>query len=201
MIPPIDRLIERFLKSILHARRDSFINKKMGCVETEYPLLTEEQKAEIRTKLEEEIVRIYPIVDASILRANIIKARYYFWFIATVATLYVGSTREFSSKEALNLFAPLATSVPVWLASWGTIPIFYNLRIEGAMDSAVAKYMHDTARAGRGNAPAPALDTSIPIPEEERGVPLTRFSVFPAATDEAREGEALLELGRGATFS
>ncbi len=55
MMPPVDKVIERFIKSVLQAKRDSFIEQAMSRVEETHPHLTPEQTAELRLKMQDEI--------------------------------------------------------------------------------------------------------------------------------------------------
>lgn len=144
MIGPIDRLIRFFLKNHLHRRRKAIINNALSRFKTHYPDACVEDILELKGRFKFEAIRIYKVVDQAILEANLKRARYIFWFMAVFSTLW-GIYGGFSGEIISSYFSPLVMASLAWFVSWATIPILYNGRITGAMNSITAVFVHENS--------------------------------------------------------
>lgn len=156
MIGPIDKLITRILRRVMHKRREKVIEQKI----TDYLLthqLDEASIIELNEKLQLEAMRIIAIVDESILSERIKRARYTFWVTAIIGTVVVVALASYPVTTSLApFFAPLIAAFVAWAVSIGTIPISYIKRVQGAMDSAIVMFELERAkRAEKGEAPEP----------------------------------------------
>ena len=153
MIGFIDKKIGNFLLRILHNRREKVIAKTL--IEYRASRGADEQTlAALREKLEYEMTRVYAIADESIVRERIQRARYTFWISAAIGTGVILAFATFPVTTSLApFFSPLIGAFTAWAITIGTIPIGYNTRVQGAMDSAIA--MFDLEQAQK---PAP-VDT------------------------------------------
>lgn len=133
----IDKWIERKLKEHLHKKRKYYVYKSLVGFINRNP---GHDYSEIRKKLETEAARIYPMVDRSILRERVKRAKYIFWATLAASLLVVGAVVAASGGTALALVAPVCASIVTWAASIATIPVSYNQRVKGAMDCVVIPY-------------------------------------------------------------
>ncbi|MBA3661868.1 MAG: hypothetical protein H0W64_09080 [Gammaproteobacteria bacterium] len=135
----IDQWIEKKLKKKLHKQRPEFIQQTLdGFIKKHNPDPTIIKN--LSEKLEIEADRIYPIVDRSIIKERLKRSKYTFWITAVVSTIIVGIIIAFTGGALLPLVVPLLTSFIAWAIALGTIPLSYNQRILGAMDSTVDSF-------------------------------------------------------------
>lgn len=134
----LDKWIEKKLKDLFHSKRDYIINKMIANFEKNHPeiICTEE----LRQKFETEADRVYAIVDRSILRDRIQRAKYTFWATAVSSVILIGSLGAFSSNSVLPFITPIMNAFISWFLSIVTISISYHQRIKGGMDSVVVSY-------------------------------------------------------------
>jgi hypothetical protein len=142
MISPVDRLIEHVMKRALHIRRDKIIAKTLKMYRKNHP---DAVTTNLEKDLQTEAARIYTIVDRSILSERIKRAKYTFWLTVMTSTVIVGALGGFTAGAALPFVAPPLAALSAWLIALATIPISYNKRIQGAMDSVVLKHEHPIA--------------------------------------------------------
>jgi hypothetical protein len=133
----LEKKCSALFKRYLHPKLDPTIEKTLKIYqEKHHP--DEYALALLATKLVAEGVRIQPMVDDSILDARLQNATITFWMTALAGCIVSVSfyfTNTITSVPAV--FVPLLGSFAAWCVSIGTIPIFYNKRISGAMESVV----------------------------------------------------------------
>jgi len=132
----VDTWIEQTIKQGLHNQRDQIINRTIAAFEKLHKNLP---TTELKKKLENEAVRIYAIVDRSILRDRVKRAKYTFWAVAIAGIILVAMLGVFYNEtlDAFRFATPLVMAGVSWVVSLATIPISYNQRVKGAMDSVV----------------------------------------------------------------
>lgn len=147
MIGFIDKKIAQFLKRVMHKKRSKIIAKTLADYQREHDA-DENTLAALNEKLELEATRIIAIVDESIIEERIKRARYTFWVTAIVGTAVVVAVAAFPITTSIApFFAPLIAAGVAWAVSIATIPISYNKRVKGAMDSAVLMFEIDRAKS------------------------------------------------------
>lgn len=137
MLKFIDNAIENILKKSLHKKREKIIQKTIQLFKKNHPNV---DPKDFIKKVQDEADRIYAIVDRSILRERIQRAKYAFWITAILGIIIAGVLGAFSSGATLPLTAPIIAAFIPWLISVGTIPVSYNQRVKGAMDSVMMSY-------------------------------------------------------------
>lgn len=138
-IKSIDRFIENIFKKILYKKRNHHINKAVKKFTEKYhpdPQIIEE----LTKKLALEIDRLYPIVDKSILRERIKRGRYSLLITIIASGIVAVLVMLLTHGAATVLIAPLCAAFIAWVATVLTIPIGYDERIDGGMDSVVSSF-------------------------------------------------------------
>lgn len=137
----LDKLMVKFFQWYLHSQRQKFIDKGYRRFVTLHSEATEAQCIKIKEAFEHEATRVYPMMDKSILKASIKKARYTFLFLAIFATLAIGFINWWVlSGHLFTLFTPLIMAFLNWIISNLTMPISYNGRAKGAMEGVIATF-------------------------------------------------------------
>ena len=134
-----DRIIEKILKKKLHKRRKRILVKTINkFVNKHHP--DEATLKELKTALEKEIDRVYDFIDKSILRERLKRGRYAFWITAIASVIVIGLIGAFSAGTLLPFFIPVIAALIAWAVNLITIPISYNERLYGAMDTVVRAF-------------------------------------------------------------
>lgn len=142
MLPTLDKLIKQMMKRHLHEQKDQFIQKELRRFRKNYPQTTGNQIIDLRADLETEARRLYPVVDSSVLHANLRRSRYIFWFIALFGSLCIGIPHGLLSENPFSFFSPLIMALLTWIISCATIPILYNQRVKGGFHSVTTVYIY-----------------------------------------------------------
>lgn len=143
-------LSEKFLKKHLHGQKGSRIEKALKSFRADHgfdPELDNRTK-ELRKRLEAEAVRIYPMVDDSILKERIKRAKVAAVLTAalTLAGVCVAGAVFGMALTAIVLLTPVLSAAVSAIASVSTINISYNARVNGAMNSVKAVYEAELIR-------------------------------------------------------
>jgi Skp family chaperone for outer membrane proteins len=134
-----DTTIENIFKKYLHKKRDYYINKALNkFIKKHNP----DPKVinELKILLETEALRLYPMADKSILRERIKRARVVFIITAILSIILAIILIVLTKGTALILITPLFSALFAWIATLATIPIGYDQRIKGGMDSVIAVF-------------------------------------------------------------
>lgn len=161
----------------------------------------------LRAKFEVEIERVYAIVDRSVLRDRIWRAKYTFWATALVSVIAIGSMGAFASGDVLPFITPILNASVAWTISIATISISYYQRIKGGLDSVVKTYKQELQARDNANtrqmdrAPHVVInverDSSTYMVQSLGVVAQDEIIIVPAATDVA-SGEAVVPAGDNA---
>lgn len=163
MFGPVDKLIEKILRRAMRSKKEKIVNKKFAEYCKKFGL-NEDEAVKLREKLETECLRIIAIVDESILRERIKRARYTFWITAIIGTAVIVALAAYPVTTSIApFFAPLVAAVIAWAVSLATIPISYLKRVTGAMDSAAIMFELERAKASTAaeNTPSPMNTAEI----------------------------------------
>lgn len=134
-----DKPIEKLFKRGLYKQRQYYIRKAINkFIKQNHP--DERTIAALKAKLEEEADRVYAIVDKSVLRAGIKRAKWTFLLTAIASTIIIGVLGFFSSGAILPFIIPVLAAFITWAVSLATIPFAYNERIKGGLDSVVLTF-------------------------------------------------------------
>lgn len=135
----IDRYIENKMRKSLHKKRNKIIAQTLAdYIDKHHP--KPEIVAELKTLLIIEADRVYPVVDESILKERIKRARYTFWITVITSTLISAVIIALTHGLALPLIIPALTAFIAWAVTLATAPLSYNLRVHGAMESIVRSF-------------------------------------------------------------
>jgi hypothetical protein len=137
MLTYFEKKISALFKYFLHPKREFIIENTLKTYTAKHHP-EESTLALLKTKLAAEAVRIYPMIDDSILDARLQNATITFW-VTAFAGCIVSLSLYFSDiiTNIPTIFVPLLGSFAAWFVAVGTIPIFYNQRVNGAMESVV----------------------------------------------------------------
>ena len=130
----IDQKIESALRRKLYKQREKIIAQSIDCFIKEHhpdPTLV----AELRRRLEEEADRVYAIVDRSVLRAWLKRAKYTFWIMTITTSIVAAVLAVVTHGAAVVIIAPILSAFVTWVVTVGTVPITYNERVKGGMDA------------------------------------------------------------------
>lgn len=131
----------------LHNRRRKVIDQTIAAYQAEHQL-DDHTLTALKSKLDFEMTRVIAIVDESIIKERIQRARYTFWITGVIGTAFVLAFAAFPVTTSLvPFFAPLVGALTAWAAAIATIPVSYNTRVKGAMNSAIE--MFEMEQAGR----------------------------------------------------
>lgn len=143
-------LSKQSLQKQLHNQKNFRVEKALKSFKEQNasdPLL-DSKVTELRKRLDAEAVRIYPMVDESILKERIKRAKITTLITAALTLAGVLITGALFGI-AITLFAltvPLVSSAVAGIASISTIGITYNARINGAMNSVKNVYEEELAK-------------------------------------------------------
>lgn len=140
MLGIIDKPLKKFLLKKLHKKRQKIIDKTVKDFAQKYHPEASVLN-ELKRLLENEADRIYPIVDDSILESGIKRARYIFWVTAITSSILAAFLVAITHGIALSIIIPIVTALISWGVSLGTIPISYDQRVQGSMDSTVITFL------------------------------------------------------------
>ena len=143
MFTLLNNLIETFLRKKLHANCDKMIFTALSRFQKDYPNVSTAQLNELNIKLEKEAIRVYSMSNNSILEARIDTATCNFWFDMVQGTI-IGVLMCLVSGSYYPLVSPLIMILGNWLKSIITIPISFNKRIKGGMNSVISTYLDET---------------------------------------------------------
>ncbi len=140
----LDRIIKNKIKQYVHSKRDAHVKKAREKFQQRYPKYQAIQSFE--KELYAEVVRVYPMIDKSILLERIKRARWESIAFGLVMAIYFGTEDILrNKKESEQLLHPVVTMIIStalkWVISIATIPLAYELRVKGAMKSITAKYI------------------------------------------------------------
>lgn len=136
----IDTLLKHYFKRRLHRQKHKIINQYHERFIRLYPAASDQQKQVLKEKLIFEAERVYPLADSSILKYNILKSKYTYWFMTACAVL-LGFFNWLTSGRLFPLFSALLMAFLTWGFSILTITLAYNLRVVGAMKSITETYV------------------------------------------------------------
>ena len=137
----INRLVERVFKPYLHNKREYYIEQQVKRFnEIHHPpanVLTQFKK-----KLNTEANRIYTMSDRSILRAQIERAGIAFnvTLVAGEATVAIIAAATGTAFTLVPFITPIPPAIVAWGISLVTIPLFYNQRVKGGLDSVYSAF-------------------------------------------------------------
>jgi hypothetical protein len=133
----LDRLLEMMLKPFLKRKRKKFIQRAID----DFQLISTDAAvtSKLTEMLNDEADRVYAIVDRSILRERIIRAKYYFITTALTSIILVGAVGGFTGGSFIPFISPLLSATIAWAYNISTISISYHQRVKGGMDSVIVK--------------------------------------------------------------
>jgi hypothetical protein len=134
-----DKAIENIFKKYLHKKRDHHIKKALKNFIKNHNSDPKDID-ELKKLLETEALRLYPMVDKSILRERIKRARTVFIITAILSMILAIVISLLTNGTALIFITPLFAALFAWIATLATIPIGYDQRIKGGMDSVIAVF-------------------------------------------------------------
>lgn len=179
MIGLIDKAIGNLLLRILHGRREKIIAKTLNDYRTTRGA-DDQTLAALKDKLEYEMTRVYAIADESIVRERILRARYTFWVTAAIGTSFVLAFAHFPVTTTLApFFSPLVGAFAAWAIAIATIPVGFNTRVQGAMDSAITMFELEKAQQP---APSPTLQHKVHSLQAEVDLMRTQFNQMRASS-------------------
>src|SRR5688572_18504722 len=111
-----DKAIENIFKKYLHKKRDHHIKKALKNFIKNYnpdPNVIDE----LKKSLETEALRLYPMVDKSILRERIKRARTVFIITAILSTILAIVITLLTQGTALIFITPLFAALFAWIAT------------------------------------------------------------------------------------
>lgn len=182
MIGFIDKAIGNLLLRILHGRREKIIAKTLSDYRASRGA-DDQTLVDLKDKLEYEMTRVYAIADESIVRERILRARYTFWASAAIGTSFVLAFAHFPVTTALApFFSPLVGAFAAWAITIATIPVGFNTRVQGAMDSAISMFELEKAQQP---APSPTLQHKVNALQAEVEWMRTQFHQIRASTQPA----------------
>lgn len=140
MLGFIDKKIESYMKRGLYRKRDKIVAKTVDEFAAAHKL-DEAKTEELRTKLIADTDRFIKIVDRSVLRAGLIRARYVFWVTAILGTVLVLALASYPPTTGIApFFVPLIAALVGWAVSVATIPISYIESLKGVRDATIASF-------------------------------------------------------------
>lgn len=140
MLGFIDKKIEALMQKSLHKKREKMIAKALKDYVAGHPL-DEAQTEELRERLESDTDRFLKIIDRSVLRAGLLRARYVFWITAIFGTAIVVALAAYPVTTSIApFFVPLAAAFVGWAVSVATIPLSYIESIKGICAATIASY-------------------------------------------------------------
>lgn len=135
----VDKFIEKRLKKRLHKRREKIVKETIAAFKLKHNP-SEEVMQLLLERIDVEAKRVFPMVDQSIIVAFIKRAKLAFWISAISSVIIIGLLGGFSAGTALPFVIPVCSAVMAWLIGIVTIPINYNRRVQGAMDSVIENF-------------------------------------------------------------
>lgn len=156
-----DRFVELMLKWYLHHKRDKYVEKTL--LRCSIYLSNQEDSKNMRATVERETRRIYSIVDRSILRDRVIRGKYTFFGTAIIAALVFTCLNQFAAITPFASVLPLTMALVAWVISIVTIPISYNQRVKGAMDSVVGEYEYAARMSSQPTLTAQSTNAMIKV--------------------------------------
>lgn len=137
MLEFIDKKIESYMKRGLHKKRDKIIADAIKKF-TDTHQLDADKIEELHEKLVADTDRFLKIIDRSVLRAGLIRARYVFWITSIVGTAIVVALAAYPVTTSIApFFIPLVAAFVGWAVSVATIPVSYLESIKGIRDATV----------------------------------------------------------------
>lgn len=137
MFKRFDLWLENKLKKNLDKKRDKIINKTVEHFKKIHPDLN---SADFIKLANSEADRIYAFIDKSILRERIQRAKVTFWITAIIGIILALIINGLSLGAALPATLAIIPAFVAWAGNIITIPISYNQRIKGGMDSVLNNY-------------------------------------------------------------
>ncbi len=135
----IDHWIEDILKNYLHKKRDQHIDKALNdFIEKYHP--DPQIINTLKKKLEVEADRLFPLADQSILHERIQRAKYTFWVTAIASSITAAIILFLTHGSAIIFVMPICAATVAWAVTIVTIPIGYDARMAGGMDSTVSQF-------------------------------------------------------------
>jgi hypothetical protein len=156
-----DRFIEEKMGNYFHRKKDGIVNNFLMIFTNDH--LSEDTEV-IAGKLKAEADRVCNFTDSAILRANIKKAKYTFWFTAIGSTILVMLVSGF--KTPLSFMTPPLASTFTYMAAIISITALYNGRVKGAMISTIKTYEAELEKTK--NQPAPNRQMNYDLEPSEQ---------------------------------
>lgn len=135
----VDKFIEKKLKKRLHKRREKIVKETIAAFKLKHNPSDEVMQL-LLERIDVEAKRVFPMVDQSIIVAFTKRAKVAFWITAISGVIIVGLLGGFTAGTALPFVIPVCSAVIAWLIGIVTIPINYNRRVQGAMDSVIENF-------------------------------------------------------------
>lgn len=143
MFKLIDNLVEKLLIKRLHKKREKLIESAIKKFKKANPNISKEDIEELRKRITFEANRIYDMADKSLVDGGIKRAKVIFWATAIVSTIASTIMIVVSHGTLIPLALPLLAATTNWLLTVATIPIGYNSRVEGGLESVIKAFERD----------------------------------------------------------
>lgn len=146
----LDKKIEKKLKKKLDAKKPKHIAEALSELKDTHPEIDTEMFEEIRLKFMSEANRVTEIADSSLLRAGIRRAKWMLLGSFIVTAGLIGITVAVTHGSAIILL-PLVSPLVTWLLTVVTIPINYDERMIGGLNSKLIEYYEEIAKNHQEN--------------------------------------------------
>lgn len=139
------KFFDRFLENII-AKKYLRMKNKMKADTLRQFLMTYPQTSalefdELCGRIAKEDVRVYHIVNRSLLRAGITRARYTFFAICIGVFIVIGGINGFDFSNKFIFISPVLMAFVAMIISIATIEITYNQRVKAAYQSVISTYL------------------------------------------------------------
>lgn len=155
----------------LFGKREQYINKSISEFRQRHPGVSWVEIEELRKKLEAEAVRVYPMINESIVKERKKRAISTFGiavFLGVIFAILTGGT----------LLAPIVGAAITAFTSVATTDVSYNARVKGAFDSVTAVHeqgLQQRLLDARSNSEDVATDSSVAVRSGAVEVPRQSF--------------------------
>lgn len=172
----IDKWMEEELGNRLKKNCEKIIDDEISIFIKRHPEMSPELlKMKIVTEIDH---RLFPMVEESILKERIIRAKYTFWSASFAGPMIVGMLTGFSGP-LLPFFAPMITAFIYWVVSMVLTPISVKKRLEGG-----AKSVREMYERSLEVEDAKQSIVIVPIKEPQNTPPLDEFKKSAQCDDE-----------------
>lgn len=136
----IDKKLQKIFEKILHKRKKHYIHKAIEVFIKSHPYADLHTINKLKEQLENEADRVYKMIDKSVLQAGIKRAKFTFWLTLILSLVLIGTLSILTYGFTLALFVPAITASIAWLVTLATIPVSYNERIKGGLDTVLFSF-------------------------------------------------------------